>query len=166
MARRWALPWVAVTLKRMPRRDLFTDFERMRREMDEFLGAFWERPMVGPRRARGFSPKVDLYYCDEGSPKAVVKADLAGVPLSEVSLEISGRELVISGERPVQESEGRVYQQVEVETGPFRRVIELGADVDAEQAKATYEDGILRVELPLVERREESRRVPVKRLEE
>jgi HSP20 family protein len=150
----------------MPRRDLFTDFERMRREMDEFLGAFWERPMVGPRRARGFSPKVDLYYCHEGSPKAVVKADLAGVPLSEVSLEISGRELVISGVRPVQESEGRVYQQVEVETGPFSRVIELGADVDAEEAKATYEDGILRVELPLVERREESRRVPVKRLEE
>ncbi|HZA90579.1 MAG TPA: Hsp20/alpha crystallin family protein [Solirubrobacterales bacterium] len=150
----------------MPRRDLFTDFERMRREMDEFLGAFWERPMVGPRRARGFSPKVDLYYCDEGTPKAVVKADLAGVPLSEVNLEISGRELVISGERPVQESEGRVYQQVEVETGPFRRVIELSADVDAEEAKATYEDGILRVELPLVPQREEARRVPVRRLEE
>ena len=108
-----------------PRRDLFTDFERMRREMDEFLGAFWERPMVGPRRARGFTPKVDLYYCGEESPKAVVKADLAGVPLSDVHLEVSGRELVISGERPVQETEGRVYQQVEVETGPFRRVIEL-----------------------------------------
>jgi HSP20 family protein len=96
----------------------------------------------------------------------VVKADLAGVPLSDVNLEISGRELVISGERPLQETEGRVYQRVEVETGPFRRVIELSADVDAEGAKATYEDGILRVELPLVEQREESRRVPVRRLEE
>jgi HSP20 family protein len=150
----------------MPRRDLFTDFERMRRDMDEFLGAFWERPMVGPRRTRGFTPKVDLYYCGEASPKAVVKADLAGVPLSEVSLEISGRELVISGQRPVQETEGRVYQQVEVETGPFRRVIELGADVDAEGARATYEDGILRVELPLIQQREEAHRVPVQRLEE
>jgi HSP20 family protein len=149
-----------------PRRDLFTDFERMRREMDEFLGAFWERPMVGPRRARGFTPKVDLYYCGEESPKAVVKADLAGVPLSDVHLEVSGRELVISGERPVQETEGRVYQQVEVETGPFRRVIELSADVDATGAKATYEDGILRVELPLVEREEQSRQVPVRRLED
>ena len=150
----------------MPRRDLFTDFERMRREMDEFLGAFWERPMVGPRPARGFSPKVDVYYCGDQSPKAVVKADLAGVPLSDVSLEISGRELVITGQRPVQETEGRIYQQVEVETGPFRRVIELSADVDAEEAKATYEDGILRVELPLVPQREEARRVPVRRLEE
>jgi HSP20 family protein len=150
----------------MPRRDLFTDFERMRREMDEFLGAVWERPMVGPRRARGFSPKVDLYYCGDEVPKAVIKADLAGVPLADVNLEISGRELVISGQRPVQETEGRIYQQVEIETGPFRRVIELSADVNAEGAKATYEDGILRVELPLVERQEQSRRVPVERLEE
>ena len=46
----------------------------------------------------------------------------------------SGRELVISGERPVQETEGRVYQQVEIEAGPFRRVVELGADVVAEEA--------------------------------
>ena len=150
----------------MPRRDLFTDFERMRREMDEFLGAVWERPMVGPRRARGFSPKVDLYYCGDEVPKAVIKADLAGAPLADVNLEISGRELVISGQRPVQETEGRIYQQVEIETGPFRRVIELSADVNAEGAKATYEDGILRVELPLVERQEQSRRVPVERLEE
>jgi HSP20 family protein len=150
----------------MPRRDLFTDFERMRREMDEFLGAVWERPMVGPRSARGFSPKVDLYYCGDELPKAVIKADLAGVPLADVNLEISGRELVISGQRPVQETEGRIYQQVEIETGPFRRVIELSADVNAEGAKATYEDGILRVELPLVERQEQSRRVPVERLEE
>jgi HSP20 family protein len=149
-----------------PRRDLFTDFHRMRREMDQFLGAVWERPMVGTRRARGFSPRVDVYYCGDESPKAVVKADLSGVPLAGVSLEISGRELVISGERPVQETEGRIYQQLEIETGPFRRVIELSADVNAEGAKATYEDGILRVELPLVEQREQSRRVPVRRLEE
>lgn len=133
--------------------------------MDQFLGAFWERPMVGPRRAR-FTPKVDVYYCDGESPKAVVKADLAGVPLSGVNLEISGRELVISGERPVQETEGRSYQQVEVETGPFRRVIALGADVNPEAARATYDDGILRIELPLVQRRERSRRVPVKRSED
>jgi HSP20 family protein len=149
-----------------PRRDLFTDFERMRREMDEFLGAVWERPLVGPRRARTFSPKVDVYYCGESQPKAVVKADLGGVPLSDVNLEISGRELVISGERPVQETEGRVYQQVEIETGPFRRVIQLNADVNAEGARATYDEGILRVELPLIEQREESRRLPVRRSEE
>lgn len=138
----------------------------MRREMDEFIGGLWERPVLGPHRARGFSPRVDVYYCGEDVPKAVVKADLAGVPLADVNLEVSGRHLQISGERPVQETEGRSYQQVEVETGPFRRVVELGAEVDAERATATYEDGILRVELPLAERSEQSRQVPVRRSEE
>jgi HSP20 family protein len=138
----------------------------MRREMDELMGAFWERPMVGTRRASGFSPKVDVYYCGEVSPRAVVKADVGGLDLSAVSLEISGHELVISGERAVQETEGRVYQQLEIETGPFRRVIRLNAEVNAEEATATYEDGVLRVVLPLAEQRQGSHNVPVRRLEE
>jgi HSP20 family protein len=73
---------------------------------------------------------------------------------------------VISGVRPVQETEGRVYQQMEIPSGPFRRIVELGADVDAERAKATYDDGILRIELPLVRDEERSRRVPIERPEE
>jgi len=91
---------------------------------------------------------VDVYYC--GDPqRAVVKVDLAGIKLDEVGIEISGRQLAIVGERQVQEIEGRVYQQVEIESGPFRRVVELQVDVDAGRAKATYEDGVLRVDLPL-----------------
>jgi HSP20 family protein len=70
-----------------------------------------------------------------------------------VGLEIRGRELVLTGHRrpaPRGEAEGRVYQQLEIEHGPFRRVVQLGADVEQERARAVYEDGILRVELPLV----------------
>ncbi|HYY73458.1 MAG TPA: Hsp20/alpha crystallin family protein [Solirubrobacterales bacterium] len=142
----------------MPRdRDLLVTF--MRREMDELFGDWSEAGRwAGPQA--GFSPHVDVYYCGK-PPKAVVKVDLAGVSLDNVSLEIVGRELVIRGERPVQESEGRVYQQVEIEAGPFRRVVELSADVVAEEARATYEDGVLRVELPLRPSRRGSRRVPI-----
>ena len=43
----------------------------------------------------------------------------------------------------------RVYQQLEIEHGPFRRVVALGVDVDSEAASASYEDGMLTVELPL-----------------
>jgi HSP20 family protein len=68
---------------------------------------------------------------------------------------------VIRGERPVQETEGRVYQQVEIEAGPFRRVVQLNADVVAEEATATYEDGVLRVALPLRTSRQASRQVPI-----
>jgi HSP20 family protein len=143
-------------------RDLFSNFARMRREMDQLLGDAWGRAGYASRRASGFSPNVDVYY--SGDPqRAVVKVDLAGVELGAVSIEISGRELAISGERPVQETEGRVYQQVEVPTGPFRRIVELQVDVDADRAKATYEDGVLRIELPLRDQSEATRRVPIDR---
>jgi HSP20 family protein len=140
-------------------RDLRVNFERMWREMDEMLG----RPFAEqwPRAARtqtGFSPRVDVYYCGD-EPRAIVKAELPGVDLDSVALEVAGRELVITGERPVQETEGRVYQQVEIEAGRFRRVVELGTDVIAERARASYEDGILRVELPLAGK--VTRRVPI-----
>ena len=114
------------------------------------------------RRATGFAPNVDVYYC--GDPqRAVVKCDLAGIELATVGIEVSGRQLTIIGERAVQETEGRVYQQVEIPTGPFRHIVELQVDVDADQANATYEDGILRVDLPLRDASQVTRRVPVDR---
>jgi HSP20 family protein len=78
-----------------------------------------------------------------------------------VTLEIRGRTLVISGERRAQEAEGRLYQQIEIGHGPFKRAIELGADVDAERASAGYDDGILRVEIPLAQSEESPRRIQI-----
>jgi HSP20 family protein len=146
----------------MPQRDVFADFARMRREMDEMLGDPWGRTRYVSRRSTGFSPNVDVYYC--GDPqRAVVKVDLSGVDLNEIGIEVSGRQLAIVGERPLQETEGRVYQQIEIPTGPFRRVVELQVEVDAERATATYENGVLRVELPLRDPGETTRRVPIGR---
>ena len=146
----------------MSERDLFANFARMRREMDEMLTGSWGRATYISRRASGFSPNVDVYY--SGDPqRAVVKCDLSGIDLSTVGIEVSGRQLTIVGERPVQETEGRVYQQVEIPTGPFRHVVELQVDVDSSKAKATYDDGVLRVELPLRDETEVTRKVPVDR---
>lgn len=130
--------------------DIFANFERMRRQLDELFGQSWERVGVTSRKRPGFSPKVDVYYCGD-PPKAIVTADLAGISIDDVALEIQGRRLVIGGERAHGEQPHRLYQQIEIEQGRFRRVIELGADVVADAASATYEDGLLRIELPLAE---------------
>ena len=141
-----------------PERDLFANFERMRREIDELFGDVFDRGGFGPGRA--FTPEVDVYYCGQPA-RAVVKAELAGVDIDDVSLEIRGRQLIIAGERRAQEASGRLYQQIEIAHGPFRRVVELGADVEADRASATYEDGILRIEIPLVQQGDEARRIPI-----
>jgi HSP20 family protein len=139
-------------------RDLFANFERMRREIDELFGqAFEGRPGL---RGRGFSPRVDVYSTDN-PPRAVVKVDLAAVDPADVALEIRGRQLVIAGERRPREAGGRLYQQIEIEHGPFRRVVELGADVRADDASAAYVDGVLQVEIPLAQPEQSVRRVPI-----
>jgi HSP20 family protein len=129
-------------------RDLFANFERMRREMDELFGDVFGSATRTLRRG-GFSPTVDVYYLN-GPPRAIVRAELAGIDSSELSLEIRGRELILAGVRHPERSEGRAYQQLEIERGEFRRVISLGVDVDAEGARADYSDGMLTVELPVV----------------
>lgn len=129
--------------------DLFANFERMRRQLDELFGNSWERVGVSSRQ-RGFTPKVDVYYTGE-PPVAVIKVDLAGIDIADVALEVQGRRLVVAGRRRASDDQRRLYQQIEIEHGVFRRVVELGADVVADQASAAYEDGLLRIELPLAE---------------
>src|SRR5919112_1038329 len=131
----------------------------MRREIDELFGDVFERAGIGQRRT--FTPEVDVYYC--GKPaRAIVKVAIAGIDPDDITLEIRGRTLVIAGQRRAQEAEGRLYQQIEIGHGPFKRAIELSADIEAEQASASYEDGILRIDLPLVQPdAERPRRIPI-----
>jgi HSP20 family protein len=123
------------------RRDVFVSFERVR-----------------PRS--GFAPAVDVYYTDD-PPTAVVSVEVAGADPDSLGLEVKGRELVVTGVRRAGQSEGRLYQQLEIAYGPFRRAVSLGADVDPASAVATYDDGILRVELPLVAKDPSTTSVPI-----
>jgi HSP20 family protein len=139
-------------------RDLFANFERMRREIDELFGDVFER--TGLTQSRTFTPEVDVYYCGQPA-RAIVKVAIPGIDPDDVSLEIRGRQLVIAGVRRPQEADGRLYQQIEIANGPFKRVIELSADVDAERAAATYDDGVLRIDIPLAQPEGSARRIPI-----
>ena len=130
-------------------RDLFANFDRMRREMDELFGDVVGGGAGGLAHRGAFSPAVDVYYVADPA-RAVVRAEIAGVRASEIELEIRGRELIIAGHRSAPGAdEERLYQQLEIQHGPFRRVVALGAEVDADGARASYEDGMLTVELPI-----------------
>lgn len=143
----------------MPDRDLFANFERMRREMDELFGDVFERTGLGRKRA-GFSPAVDVIYASD-PPRAIVTAELAGIDVEDLEIELKGAQLILAGHRKPAAADGEVYQQVEIEHGPFRRVLELAGEVVAEGVKAQYQDGILRIELPIVATESQSRTVPI-----
>ena len=143
-----------------PDRDLFANFERVRREIDELFGDVLGRTALAPHRRAGFTPAIDVSY-QEDPPQVVVNAALPGIRLEDLELEIQGRELVISGQRRPVEAEGRVFQQIEIEHGPFRRAVQLAADVVVDETRASYEDGMLRVTLPLASPEPRSRTVPI-----
>ena len=142
----------------MSERDVFANFERMRRDMDELFGDVFERSGLS-RRHTGQWPAVDVAYASD-PPRAIVTAELAGMDPGEIAVQIEGRKLFLAGRRGPAPA-GDVYQQIEIERGSFRRLIELGADVDADRITARYEDGMLRVELPLVGRQESRREAPI-----
>jgi HSP20 family protein len=143
----------------MAERDLFANFDRMRREMDELFGDVFERSGLSRRRT-GQWPAVDVAYASD-PPRAIVTAELAGMDVDEIALQIEGRKLFLAGRRGPTEPVGEVYQQIEIERGSFRRLVELGADVDPNHVTARYDDGMLRVELPLIGPPERRRAVPI-----
>lgn len=148
----------------MTPRDPFADsVARMRREMDALFGDTLERSGVSRRAGRW--PAIDVAYAAH-PPRALVTVEIAGMRASEIELHVEPRRLVIAGHRGAPSPEGEVYQQIEIERGPFRRVVELGADVDPDAVRARYEDGMLRIELPLLARSGRARAVPIERGED
>ena len=99
-------------------------------QMDELF----DRRLSTQRRG-GFSPAVDVYYTAD-PPRAVVRADLAGIDPRRSSSRSAAASSCLAGHRRPEGGEDRVYQQLEIEHGPFRRVVALGVDVDADAASA------------------------------
>lgn len=108
----------------------------------------WEVARFSGRR--GFQPQCDCYRTDY-PPSLHLTIELPGVDPAGVRIVASGTALVVSGVRARPQPAGARYRQVEIEYGPFERRIELAEDVDAEAATATYEAGMLRLEVPLQE---------------
>jgi HSP20 family protein len=123
------------------------DIDRLQGEIEGLFADLWQVPRYSGLR-RGFRPLVDSFRTDD-PPTLTVVVELAGVDPATLRLDVGQRELVVAGERPRPSAPGRVYQQMEIEYGPFERRIPLGEPVDAGDAEASYEGGLLTVVLPL-----------------
>jgi HSP20 family protein len=125
------------------------DPDKLQEEIEELFADLWQVPRFSGMR-RGFRPNVDSYHTQDPHELTVV-VELPGVDPETLELVVGERALLVAGERTRPKVEGRVFQQMEIEHGPFRRRIRLAEDVDPEAAHASYERGVLTVTLPVTE---------------
>ncbi len=85
----------------------------------------------------------------EDERRLVVRIEVPGMKKEEFKIEVLDDTLVVSGEKRFEReaNEGR-YRVLQCAYGSFRRAVPLPTRVLPDQAKATYVDGVLKVELP------------------
>jgi HSP20 family protein len=126
------------------------DVDKLQEEIEELFADLWQVPRFSGIR-HGFRPNVDCFHTDDPHALTVV-VELPGVDARSVQVVANERLLLIAGERKRPKVPGRVYQQMEIETGPFQRQVRLAENVDPERATARFEHGVLTIELPVAER--------------
>lgn len=102
-------------------------------------------------------PPVDI---TEDKDKVTVTAELPGFKEDEVQIQLEGNLLTIRGERRFeQEKEGKNYHRIERAYGQFIRSFTLPNNVDRENIRARFTDGLLVIEMP---KREDARPKQIK----
>ena len=82
----------------------------------------------------------------------VLKAEIAGVDKNRLDVQVHGNQVYISGikeEDSAREEGNYIYR--ERRCGEFSRTVQLPADVNGDQTKAIYKDGVLELTLPKTE---------------
>ncbi|MFN3594332.1 MAG: Hsp20/alpha crystallin family protein [Thiobacillaceae bacterium] len=87
----------------------------------------------------------------EDDNRLVVRLEVPGLEKEDLSVEVTDDALVVSGEKRFQreQTNGR-WRVMQCAYGSFRRVVPLPAEVRPDAARATYRNGVLRIELPKV----------------
>ncbi len=112
--------------------------------------SLYSQSLPEPRREAGgqthWIPNTDVYTSEEG---LVVKAELAGMRREDLEISVEGNRLLISGQRPDGcRTPGCKFLVMEINYGAFECVIEIPAGYDLSNAKASYQNGFLRVDVP------------------
>jgi HSP20 family protein len=124
------------------RQDLGNEFDRITQQLSELFQEQWAVPSA--LRPDGFTPMADVEETGDGY---LLEIELPGIKKKDIDIEIDGRRLVISGERPERQRTGWLRRQTR-SWGRFRYEVVLGTDVDEDGVEATLQDGVLRVRVP------------------
>lgn len=137
--------------------ELEQTFDRWLREFnygDWRLGEFW-RPMLTMETG----PAIEM---EEDAHEVLVTVELPGLEKEDFSVELMDRRLILRGEKKAtREEHKKGYRYSASRYGAFTRTLTLPCEVKAEETKADYKNGELRIHLPKTEEAK-AKRVEVK----
>jgi HSP20 family protein len=97
-------------------------------------------------KTRPWAPPVDIM---ETENELVLKADVPGVELKDIDIQLENGTLTVKGERKFEKEENnKGFHRMERSYGTFVRYFTLPDTVDAEHVHAAYEAGVLTITLP------------------
>lgn len=107
-----------------------------------------------------FLPNVDIVEAEKAYE---IHAAIPGINKSDFKIEVDKKVLTISGERKfVNEENGKNFKSIETKYGSFSRSFTLPENTDSEKIEASYENGILKVNIPKSEIVETKKLVSIK----
>lgn len=120
------------------------ELHRMRQQLDR---VFDDTPRQ--RSGAGVFPLLNL---TEDKDNYYVRAELPGVNGDELDIQVTGKNLAISGERKIAaEDEGARYHRREREAGTFSRMVGLPGEVNTDRVEAKLENGVLSIAISKAE---------------
>jgi len=131
-------------------------FAQLQRRMNSVFEDFFGRSSSDPwgDDAGEFLPRVDV---SETGKEVRITADLPGLDEKDVEVTVTNNMLTIKGEKKVEKEEGDYYHS-ERSYGYFDRTIALPQGIDADNAKAKFKKGVLKVTIPKKPEAQSSRR--------
>lgn len=128
--------------------DKFEPFEELttlRNRLDRLFNRFGEN-FEEPIYSGNWMPTTDIF---ETKDNLIIKAEIPGMEMKDINVEIENNVLTIRGERKFEEkTEEKGFQRFERAYGKFVRTFTLPPGVNPEKILATYNNGILELELP------------------
>ncbi len=123
------------------RTNLFDDFFK------DFAPGFYVRPLHGDALPQPSQIKIDV---KEDDAAYTVHAEVPGVPKEDINVSIDGNVVSLRAEvrQHDQKKEGEKLLRSERYYGSVARSFQLPVDVEAAQAKARYDNGVLTLTLP------------------
>ncbi len=124
-----------------------SDLDRLSRHMSEFVArALHEKSALMNVYDGAWRPSIDVFETEES---ILVIVDLAGVSREEITITQEGELLRIAGCRrdpqDLHTADLKRCHQMEIDYGPFERLVRISGPVDREKTEARCENGFLRI---------------------